>query len=465
MPLPQPEFGETKEQFLSRCMADDTMQDEYPDEKQRYAVCNSLWKEKVRSIRMGVITSKNWPLAPRDRGWDKDAAEDRIRHWAGGPDKEDVDWSKYKSCFLWYDEDNPENFTSYKFAYVDIIDGEPHVVFRALAAIIAVLNGARGGTNIPDADRQGVYNQAAKQYRRFDEEPPELKRDIADWESRIGAVLNQRNKDKLMQAMELIQEVLKSAESEEKSLRSSRDDIEKRVISADEIEVRAEDGKPPKLAGYAVKWDKESTGLPFIEVFRKGAFAESLKNDDIVALWSHDSTKPLASTSAGNLKLQEDDVGLYFEMIPVETSWGKDAVATISSRVVKGMSFGFAAIDDRWGTKDGVSFREVLKAKLFEISPTPFPAYSASVVSVREMLKEAGIDFEGLSSILTRARRGQTLSANDRDLINASISVLQSYLPAPEPDGAKGEGEAGGGSVAGRLTLLCKRLEIAEKAV
>jgi len=124
-----------------------------------------------------VISSKDWPLAPKDRAWDADAAEMRIRKWAGGPDKEKVKWSKYKSCFLWYDSDNPEDFGSYKFPYCDIIDGGPKVVFKACAAIIGAVNGARGGTKIPPADRKGVYNQAAKQYKRFDEDPPEYKGD------------------------------------------------------------------------------------------------------------------------------------------------------------------------------------------------------------------------------------------------------------------------------------------------
>lgn len=39
MPIPQPNQGEHEEQFVQRCMADDKMASEYPDESQRYAVC------------------------------------------------------------------------------------------------------------------------------------------------------------------------------------------------------------------------------------------------------------------------------------------------------------------------------------------------------------------------------------------------------------------------------------------
>ena len=41
MPIPQPNSGEHEEQFVQRCMADDGMLSDYPDESQRYAVCIS----------------------------------------------------------------------------------------------------------------------------------------------------------------------------------------------------------------------------------------------------------------------------------------------------------------------------------------------------------------------------------------------------------------------------------------
>ena len=45
MPLPTPD-GEPKSEFISSCMANDTMKDEYPDNGQRLAVCNSQYTAK-----------------------------------------------------------------------------------------------------------------------------------------------------------------------------------------------------------------------------------------------------------------------------------------------------------------------------------------------------------------------------------------------------------------------------------
>lgn len=44
MPLPEPRTGEAQSDFISRCMGDDTMVQEYPDEDQRNAVCFSQWR-------------------------------------------------------------------------------------------------------------------------------------------------------------------------------------------------------------------------------------------------------------------------------------------------------------------------------------------------------------------------------------------------------------------------------------
>lgn len=39
MPIPKPEAGESQDDFINRCMGDQVMVDDFPDESQRYAVC------------------------------------------------------------------------------------------------------------------------------------------------------------------------------------------------------------------------------------------------------------------------------------------------------------------------------------------------------------------------------------------------------------------------------------------
>lgn len=46
MPIPSPSNQEQKDKFIDRCMGDSVMNKEFPDEKQRYAVCQKKWTEK-----------------------------------------------------------------------------------------------------------------------------------------------------------------------------------------------------------------------------------------------------------------------------------------------------------------------------------------------------------------------------------------------------------------------------------
>jgi hypothetical protein len=44
MPIPKPKPKEKDKEFIKRCMS--TMTKEYPDEKQRYAICQAQIKKK-----------------------------------------------------------------------------------------------------------------------------------------------------------------------------------------------------------------------------------------------------------------------------------------------------------------------------------------------------------------------------------------------------------------------------------
>jgi HK97 family phage prohead protease len=46
MPIPKPTKDEKQDDFISRCMGDDVMVKDYPDEKQRAAICYSQWDKK-----------------------------------------------------------------------------------------------------------------------------------------------------------------------------------------------------------------------------------------------------------------------------------------------------------------------------------------------------------------------------------------------------------------------------------
>jgi len=64
MPLPKPAKGEKTKDFLDRCMADGTMQDEYPDPDQRFAVCKAqaddraVADDRARAVEITRLASR-----------------------------------------------------------------------------------------------------------------------------------------------------------------------------------------------------------------------------------------------------------------------------------------------------------------------------------------------------------------------------------------------------------------------
>ncbi len=118
---------------------------------------------------MAVTTYQDLPLADRDREWDGDAAEKRVRAWAGAEDEPN---EEYRDAHLWYDADKKDNFTAYKLLVADVVDGRLHAVPRGIMAAAGVADGARGGLDVPDSDRDRIKSHLAKYYRKMDDTPP-----------------------------------------------------------------------------------------------------------------------------------------------------------------------------------------------------------------------------------------------------------------------------------------------------
>ncbi|WP_410991228.1 HK97 family phage prohead protease [Bacillus cereus] len=163
---------------------------------------------------------------------------------------------------------------------------------------------------------------------------------------------------------------------------------EKRELLSSALEIRELENGLRTISGYAVKWEMKSVTMGywqrFKEQFKKGAFTESLTQDDQLALWSHDTSQVLGRTKNGTLRLFEDEIGLRFELDLANTTLGNDTYETIKRGDVDGVSFGFQMVKEEWDESDPDNVvRSVTKAKLLEISPVAFPAYPDSQVSVR----------------------------------------------------------------------------------
>lgn len=143
-----------------------------------------------------VPASKTLPLADKTRAWDSSMADKRVRAWATG-DNDKLDFKKYGRAFFYYTPDEAGTFGAYKLPFADVVDGELVAVWRGVAASMAALNGARGGVDVPDAERQAIYNAIKTYYKKFKETPPSLAKNSVDKDDvEINKQENKMDEDK-----------------------------------------------------------------------------------------------------------------------------------------------------------------------------------------------------------------------------------------------------------------------------
>lgn len=137
------------------------------------------------------------------------------------------------------------------------------------------------------------------------------------------------------------------------------------------------------IRGYAIVFDSPTT----VWDKRHGFYEEIIKREaldnadlsDVYLLYGHDYNRVLGHTRA-NLRLEVDNVGLFYECELPNTREARDAYNLVEKRsylgreqagsIVDGNSFGFYSEDD---AIDGV--RVVRHLELDEISIVPRPAY------------------------------------------------------------------------------------------
>ena len=161
--------------------------------------------------------------------------------------------------------------------------------------------------------------------------------------------------------------------------------IERRQLPLD-VELRQDHDKP-KIVGHAAVFDKPADIWGFREVIRRGAFLDAIKKDDVRLLLNHDPNFVLGRNKSKTLTLGEDDVGLAIENDPPDTQWAKDLQISMSRGDISQMSFGFIVEEEKWtnGKDQEPDLREILKARLFDVSVVTYPAYEETDAQVRAL--------------------------------------------------------------------------------
>jgi uncharacterized protein len=185
------------------------------------------------------------------------------------------------------------------------------------------------------------------------------------------------------------------------------------------------------VCGHAAVFNSLSVDLGgFVEKIASGAFASSLRSEDVRALAHHDQTLLLGRTGNGTLRLREDSRGLAFELSLPATAIGLDVLCLVGLGTLFNMSFGFVVPKDgdTWAPGGGgingkLPVRTLHEVRLFEVSQVAWPAYLATSVVVgdwssarraRLEMLERGARLRAREASIARGRKLRLLERGGR---------------------------------------------------
>lgn len=127
-------------------------------------------RHALAAQQLGAVGTHD--TATSEESWDGPANEQRL--------PSPMTTATARNAYAWIDDDRVEDGElpkdAARFIHHEVnADGRPGAAnLTACSTGIGILNGGRGGTTIPAADRQGVYNHLAAHLRDAGREPPEL---------------------------------------------------------------------------------------------------------------------------------------------------------------------------------------------------------------------------------------------------------------------------------------------------
>lgn len=211
-------------------------------------------------------------------------------------------------------------------------------------------------------------------------------------------------------------------------------EIERRYV---QYELRAEGDERRRIAGYAAIFNSVSEEIfGFVETIMPGAFAEVIARDDVRALINHDRNLVLGRTTAGTLRLLENEIGLRYEVDLPDTQPARDLMVSLDRGDVDQSSFGFRVDpeDEEWRGPDEkrpLPLRIIHRfSRLFDVSPVTFPAYTETSVALRVSTRalDKAKEFSSLPGRATGdggVLTARAVAAGRRDLLRRKIQIAK----------------------------------------
>lgn len=214
-----------------------------------------------------AVPFQDLPLGP-DRPFKADEATKRLREWAssdGSGDKGKIDWHQFRRGFFWYDPENQTNLGGFKLPFADVINGKLNAMPKGVEAAGAVLQGGRGGVNIPEQDREPVKANVAKYYKKMGRKAP--------WERSMDI---ENEVDPGAEAQKQAEIAVANAKREEEIRAEAQKQERERVAGIQHV---------ARAAGLDEAWVKDAiekgTGLDEVRAQALEKLAERSKSSDI----------------------------------------------------------------------------------------------------------------------------------------------------------------------------------------
>ena len=396
MPLVKPKDKEKRDDFLERCMGDETSVTDYPKRGQRFAVCNSLYNARNKKEEYSMT--------------DVEKMAGAIKTLTDIIAKEKMPKEKDKDKIM-------KEETSKR----DLFDNEDAARERAKEL------GCTGVHSMMDDGKRifmpcgthAAYDEARKKYHKPEERKPGTKPD--DEMEQMDHYGEEHDKDK--------------KKPKKKSHTHCNDDGEcqcdseiKQIVFESEVKSDAKG----VFTGYGSIFGNEDQGN---DIVAKGAFTKSLNErpaSKVKMLFQHKTDEPIGVFT----DIYEDSKGLYVKgQLAMGTQKGRETYELLKMGALDGMSIGFKADPQKQGyneNKRGV--RTLKEVDLMEISLVTFPMNEEAMVqsvkgnskSIRDwekILRDAG----GLSR--TEAKIGakalaESLNQRDADENKQLVALL-----------------------------------------
>ena len=395
MPLVKPRDKEKRDDFIERCMGDETSVTDYPKRGQRFAVCNSLYNARNKKEEYSMTDVEK--MASAIRTLTDVIAKEKMP-------KDDEETMKRET-------DKRDQFTTQEEA----LDRAKEIGCTGTHSMMD--NGKRifmpCGTHAAyDEARKGHYGKP------HDEEKPGKPKDELEQMDHYG---EEHDKDKKKPKKK------SHTECDDDGACTCDTEIKQLVFESD---VKSEDNGI--FSGYASIFGNEDQGN---DIVQKGAFTKSLEQrpaSKVKMLFQHKTDEPIGVFES----IYEDSKGLYVKgKLALGTQKGRDTYELLKIGALDGMSIGFKADPTKQGyneNKRGV--RTLKEVDLMEISLVTFPMNEEAMVqsvkgnskSIREwekILRDAG----GLSR--TEAKMGakalsETLNQRDADDNQSLVTLI-----------------------------------------